>query len=90
MSTASHNYSSCKASSDKTGSAIQSDRSYENHFMRRIRRKLDAPDERIYQAYQAVPVFKISVHALLQKTPKSIVQVGGNRYLRLMDTGNCG
>lgn len=60
-----------------------------DHVMR-IWRNFEAPDERIYPAYQAVPVFKISVQALLQKTPKSIVQVGGNRYLRLMDTGNCG
>ncbi len=60
-----------------------------DHLMR-IWRNFNAPDERIYPAYQAVPAFKISVHALLQKTPKSIVQVGGNRYLRLMDTENCG
>lgn len=45
----------------------------------------------VRESITAVPVFKISEHALLQKdTPKSIVQVGGNRYLRLMDTGNCG
>ncbi len=53
---------------DKAFSAIQSDRGYENHLMGRIRRNFDNPDERIYPAYQAVPVFKISVHALLQKT----------------------
>lgn len=77
-------------SRDTTGSATQSDRSYENNLMSRTWRNFDAPDDRIYPAYKAVPVFKISVHALLRKTPKSIVQVGGNRYLRLMDTGNCG
>lgn len=38
----------------------------------------------------AVPVFKIREQALFQKTQESIAKVGGNRYMRLMDTGNCG
>lgn len=58
----------------------------EKHLMGTIQRDSHVPR----WLDQTRDVFKIGVPALLQKTQKSIVQVGGNRYSRLMDTGNCG